>query len=61
MNGRMTVDCWATLRVARANNWSASQLAQCFYDMPTEIAQQLLDGKLDITSGGCVYEVQDEE
>lgn len=40
--GLMTVDpLWAVVSAWR-NRWSAEQLAQCYDDMPVEVAEQLL-------------------
>ena len=40
------------VRIARNKQYSAERLAMCFNNMPLEVAQDLLDGTVNMTAQG---------
>lgn len=52
--GFLRVDFTNLVETARTGNWDAARLAQCFNDMPEEVAQDLLDFKAEIDEHGVI-------
>lgn len=50
LSGPMTVSIKGTVHAAIAHNWKAEQLKECFNDVPLDICQLLLNGKMVIGS-----------
>lgn len=54
ITGEMTINPENIVRNAIGLGWTAEQLAQSFYDMPVEVAQELLDGTSVVDEEGVV-------
>lgn len=55
--GFFNVNFISLVETARTGNWDAARLAQCFNDMPMDVAKALLERRAEINTEGRVTQV----